>query len=75
VNPRASTVTGRKVPAAALSEERWSQLLTCTVGGRSSIIKQTAIRTGTVLVVLSGSPALVDANVDKALNKIARSAR
>nr|WP_206327034.1 hypothetical protein [Streptomyces sp. S3(2020)] len=63
------TVTTRKLPAPKLGEERWSQLLTFTVGGRSSVVKQTAVRTGTVVVVVSGSAALVDAHVAKATDK------
>ncbi|MFE4018022.1 hypothetical protein ACFXPZ_11495 [Streptomyces sp. NPDC059101] len=62
-------VTTQKVPAAPLGDERWSQLLTFTVGGRSSVVKQTAVRTGTIVVLVSGSPALVDAHVEKALDK------
>ncbi|MFD9817439.1 dsRNA-binding motif domain-containing protein [Streptomyces violascens] len=67
-------VTAQKVSAPELGDERWSQLLTFTAGGRSSVVKQTAVRAGRVLAVISGSPALVDAHVDKALDK-ARSAR
>ncbi|MCX4659154.1 hypothetical protein [Streptomyces uncialis] len=59
----------QKLTAPALGDERWSQLLTATAGGRSSIVKQTAVRTGTVLMVVSGSPGLVDTYVDKALAK------
>ena len=64
------TVTTRKLPAPTLGEERWSQLLTVTVGGRRSVVKQTAVRTGTVVVVVSGSAALVDAHVAKATDKV-----
>ncbi|MEW2614540.1 hypothetical protein AB0937_31055 [Streptomyces sp. NPDC047880] len=64
------TVTTQKVLVARrLGDEQWSQLLTFTAGGRSSIVKQTAVRTGTVLVVVSGSPGLVDAHVRKAAAK------
>ncbi|MEV6480355.1 hypothetical protein [Streptomyces sp. NPDC051576] len=44
-------------------------MLTFTVSGRSSVVKQTAVRPGTVVVVLSGSSALVDALVEKALDR------
>ncbi|MGW5478516.1 hypothetical protein [Streptomyces sp. NPDC004008] len=63
------TVTTRKVPAPRLGDERWSLLLTFTSGGRGSIMKQTAVRTGTVVIVVSGSPSLVDAHVRKAFSK------
>ncbi|MEV5876986.1 hypothetical protein AB0L75_22645 [Streptomyces sp. NPDC052101] len=63
------TVTTQKVLVAQLGDERWSQLLTFTAGGRSSFVKQTAVRTGTVVVVVSGSPGLVDAHVRKAVAK------
>ncbi|EST29904.1 hypothetical protein [Streptomyces roseochromogenus] len=55
--------------APDLGDERWSQLLTYSVRGQRSIVKQTAIRTGKVLVIVSGSPGLVDANLAKALDK------
>ncbi|MGW5680001.1 hypothetical protein ACWEV4_33860 [Streptomyces sp. NPDC003860] len=64
----------QKVPAPGLGDEQWSQLLTFTTGGRESIVKQTAVRAGTVLVVISGSPALVDTHIEKALAKAALSA-
>lgn len=63
------TVTTQKLPAPQLGEERWSQLLTFVVGGHSSVVKQTAVRTGTVVVVVSGSAALVDAHLAKAVDK------
>ncbi|WP_282703404.1 hypothetical protein [Streptomyces sp. CC219B] len=65
----AVTVTTRKVFVARLGDEQWSQLLTFAAGGRSSVVKQTAVRTGTVVVVVSGSPGLVDAHVRKAVAK------
>ncbi|MFG2476623.1 hypothetical protein [Streptomyces fagopyri] len=63
------TVTTRKLPAPKLGDERWSQLLTFTAGGRASVVKQTAVRTGTVVVVVSGSASLVDAHLAKAVDK------
>ncbi|MFD3590518.1 hypothetical protein [Streptomyces sp. NPDC058683] len=50
-------------------DQQWSQLLTFTAAGRSSVVKQTAIRDGNLLVIVSGSPALVDRHLDKALAK------
>ncbi|MGW1502922.1 radical SAM protein [Streptomyces mirabilis] len=38
-------------------------------GGQRSVVKQTAIRIGNVLVLVSGAPGLVDANLEKALDK------
>ncbi|MFI6287613.1 hypothetical protein ACIBCM_23190 [Streptomyces sp. NPDC051018] len=67
-------VATQKVPAPALGDEQWSHLLTFTTGGRDSIVKQTAVRTGTALVVVSGSPALVDTHIEKALTKAAPAA-
>ncbi|QFQ98512.1 hypothetical protein F9278_22645 [Streptomyces phaeolivaceus] len=66
------TVQAQKVAAARLGDERWSQLLTFTVGGRSSVVKQTAVRMGTVVVVVSGGPGLVDAHLAKAVDKAHR---
>ncbi|MFF5476707.1 hypothetical protein ACFY5C_05010 [Streptomyces sp. NPDC012935] len=62
-------VSTQKVTAARLGDERWSQLLTFTASGRSHLVKQTAVRTGTVVVVVSGSPGLVDAHLAKAVDK------
>ncbi|WP_406439016.1 hypothetical protein OHB14_51750 [Streptomyces sp. NBC_01613] len=63
-----------KTAAPDLGDEQWSQLLTYSAGGQRSVVKQTAIRTGNILVIVSGSPGLVDAHLDKALAK-ARTAR
>ncbi|MFF5145523.1 hypothetical protein ACFY6U_38430 [Streptomyces sp. NPDC013157] len=60
-------VTTQKVLVARLGDEQWSQLLTCSAGGRSSIVKQTAGRTGTEVVMVSGSPGLVDTHVHEAV--------
>ncbi|TWV58542.1 hypothetical protein FRZ03_00470 [Streptomyces misionensis] len=62
-------VTSQKLSAPQLGDERWSQLLTFTSGGRSTVVKQTAIRDGSLLLVVSGSLALVDRHLDKALAK------
>ncbi|MFD3905670.1 hypothetical protein HXS80_05895 [Streptomyces sp. CB04723] len=59
----------QKTAAPDLGDEQWSQLLTYSVGGQRSVVKQTAIRTGSILVIVSGSPGLVDAHLDKALTK------
>ncbi|MGW5868317.1 hypothetical protein ACWFRJ_39930 [Streptomyces sp. NPDC055239] len=63
-------MASQKLPAPhGLGDEQWSQLLTFTAGGRSTVVKQTAIRDGSMLLILSGSPALVDRHLDKALAK------
>ncbi|WP_370666259.1 hypothetical protein [Streptomyces sp. IBSBF 2507] len=63
-------VTSQKLPAPRVGgDEQWSQLLTFTTGGRSTVVKQTAIRDGSLLLIVSGSPALVDRHLDKALAK------
>jgi hypothetical protein len=63
-----------KSTAPDLGDDQWSQLPTVSAGGHRSVIKQTAIRTGNVLVVVSGSPGLVDAHLARAVDK-AHSAR
>lgn len=50
-------------------DEQWSQLLTFSTGGRSIVVKQTAVRYGPLLLIVSGSPALVDRYLDKACAK------
>lgn len=55
--------------APDLGDEQWSRLLTYSVGGQRSVVKQTAVRVGTVLVIVSGSTGLVDASLEKAVAK------
>ncbi|MFC8708920.1 MULTISPECIES: hypothetical protein [unclassified Streptomyces] len=63
-------MASRKLTApSGLGDEQWSQLLTFSNEGRSTVVKETAVRDGSVLLVLSGSPALVDRHLDKALAK------
>ncbi|MEU1630689.1 hypothetical protein ABZ746_36525 [Streptomyces sp. NPDC020096] len=62
-------VTTQKLDAPPLGDERWSQLLIFSTGGQDSVVKQTAVRSSNVLLIVSGSPALVDRNLDKALAK------
>ncbi|MEH0441526.1 hypothetical protein QBA74_42185 [Streptomyces scabiei] len=63
-------IASQKLPAPhGLGDEQWSQLLTFSAGGRSTVVKQTAIRDGSLLLIISGSPALVDRHLDKALSK------
>ncbi|MFD3563475.1 hypothetical protein ACFWVU_27970 [Streptomyces sp. NPDC058686] len=58
-----------KSAAPDLGDEQWSQLLIFSAGGQRTVVKQTAIRTGNVLVIISGSPGLVDGQLEKALDK------
>ncbi|MET7737351.1 hypothetical protein ABZT02_39425 [Streptomyces sp. NPDC005402] len=63
-------VASQKLPAPHnLGDEQWSQLLTFTTAGRSTVVKQTAVRDGSLLLIVSGSPALVDRHLGKALAK------
>ncbi|MFF9016623.1 hypothetical protein ACF09C_27085 [Streptomyces sp. NPDC014870] len=63
-------MASQKLPVPhGLGDEQWSQLLTFSAGGRSTVVKQTAIRDGSLLLIVSGSPALVDRHLDKALAK------
>ncbi len=63
-------MASQKLPAPrGLGDEQWSQLLTFSIGGKSTVVKQTAIRDGSLLLIVSGSPALVDRHLDKALAK------
>ncbi|MFI1768872.1 hypothetical protein ACH41H_43515 [Streptomyces sp. NPDC020800] len=63
------TVTTQNVSVPRLGDERWGQLLTFTADGHSHVVKQTAVRVGMVIAVVSGSAALVDAHVVKAVAK------
>ncbi|WP_432012679.1 hypothetical protein [Streptomyces cucumeris] len=63
-------VASQKLPAPReLGDEQWSQLLTFSSGGRSTVVKQTAIRRGSLLLIVAGSPTLVDLHLDKAIAK------
>lgn len=63
-------MASQKLPAPrGLGDEQWIQLLTFSTGGRSTVVKQTAIRDGSLLLIVSGCPALVDRHLDKALAK------
>jgi hypothetical protein len=73
VGSNAIDVTTQQMSAPQLGDERWSVLLTFSAAGQDSVVKQTAVRTGNVLVVVSGSPALADRHLDKALAKAAAS--
>ncbi len=61
-----------EVAAPPLGDEQWSQLLTYSVGRQRSVVQQTAIRIANVLVVVSGSPGVVDAHLAKAVDKVQR---
>ncbi|MEV8289611.1 hypothetical protein [Streptomyces niveus] len=62
-------ITTQEVPAPRLGDERWSHLLAFSSEGADTVVKQTAIRDGSVLLIVSGSPALVDRHLDTALTK------
>ncbi|WP_372404611.1 hypothetical protein [Streptomyces luteireticuli] len=62
-------VATQKISAPHLGDEQWSHLLTYTAGGQRSVVKQTVIRSGNTMTILTGAPALVDAHVEKALRK------
>ncbi|MEV5843695.1 hypothetical protein AB0M32_17210 [Streptomyces sp. NPDC051985] len=63
-------VASQKLSAPrAPGDEQWSQLLTFTAGGQSTVVKQTSIRDGNLLLIVSGSPALVNRHLGKALAK------
>ncbi|MBC9714459.1 hypothetical protein H9Y04_18015 [Streptomyces sp. TRM66268-LWL] len=55
--------------APDIGDEQWSQLLTFSAGGQRSVVKQTAIRTRNILVIVSGAPSLVDAHLPMAVDK------
>ncbi|MEU8972571.1 hypothetical protein AB0D11_25410 [Streptomyces monashensis] len=58
--------------APDLGDEQWSQLLTYSAGRQRNVVQQTAIRIANVLVIVSGSPGLVDAHLTKAVDKVRR---
>ncbi len=60
----------QKTAAPDLGDEQWSQPLAYSLGGQRAVVKQTAIRTGNVLVIVSGSSGLVDANLERAVTKV-----
>ncbi|MFD4022324.1 hypothetical protein ACFWRV_02245 [Streptomyces sp. NPDC058576] len=66
---RIDMASQKLAPPRGLGDEGWSQLLTFSTGARSTVVKQTAIRDGSLLLIVSGSPALVDRHLGKALDK------
>lgn len=62
-------VQTRNVPAPPLGEEQWGQIVTVTAKGRSSVIQQTVVRDGALLLVVSGTPAEVTVHAPTALAK------
>ncbi|MEV8410926.1 hypothetical protein AB0R12_35720 [Streptomyces niveus] len=62
-------ITTQEIPAPRLGDEQWSHLLTFSSEGADMVVKQTAIRDGSVLLIVSGSPALVDRHLRAALTK------
>ncbi len=72
VGGTAIDIATQKMAPPQLGDQQWSQLMTFSAGGRDTVVKQTAIRDGSVLVIVSGSPALVDRHLDKALTKVGR---
>ena len=62
-------MASRKMPAPQLGDEQWSQLLAFSAGAQETVVKQTAIRDGSVLLIIFGSPAIVDRHLDKTLIK------
>ncbi|MGW4160418.1 hypothetical protein [Streptomyces sp. SS162] len=70
VGGTAIDMTTQEVSPSQRGDEGWSQLLTFSTGGRDTVVKQTAIRDGNVLLILSGSPTLVDLHLNKAHAKL-----
>ncbi|MEU8543161.1 hypothetical protein AB0C52_24790 [Streptomyces sp. NPDC048717] len=64
-------VSTRITPAPPLGEEQWAQIVTVRANGRSQVTQQVVVRDGSLLVVLSGSPAEVKLHVERALDKAA----
>ncbi|MFD4736103.1 hypothetical protein ACFWNQ_01860 [Streptomyces virginiae] len=68
----ATTVAGvrtQAVPVPRLGDEQWGQILTVTAGGRRTVVQQTVIRAGAMLLVVSGRPAEVTIHAQTALAK------
>ncbi|MFB7464675.1 MULTISPECIES: hypothetical protein [Streptomyces] len=57
------------VPVPRLGDEQWGQVLTVTAGGRRTVVQQTVIRDGAVLLVVSGSRAEVTIHAQTDLAK------
>lgn len=62
-------VRTQTVPVPRLGDEQWGQVLTVIAGGQRTVVQQTVIRDGAVLVVISGSPAEVAVHGQTALAK------
>ncbi|MFE5517924.1 hypothetical protein ACFQ9Q_09365 [Streptomyces virginiae] len=64
-------VRTQAVPVPRLGDEQWGQVLTVTAGGRRTVVQQTVIRDGAVLLVVSGSPAEAMVHGQAAVTKAA----
>ncbi|MEU3904178.1 hypothetical protein AB0F20_10200 [Streptomyces goshikiensis] len=62
---------GKAAAPEGVGDERYAQTMTVTSGTSTTIVKQVAVRSGNVMVWLSGSPGLVDKELPGALKKAA----
>lgn len=52
-----------------LGDERYAHTMTVASGASTTVLKQVAVRTGNVVVMLTGAPGLVDAQLPAAVEK------
>lgn len=59
-----------KTTAPRLGDEGWAQFVVYNAdSGASTTQKQVAVRSGSVVIMLSGAPGLVDSHIEAAVDK------
>lgn len=60
---------GKAAAPEGIGDERYAQTMTITTSTSTTILKQVAVRAGNVMVMLTGSPGLVDKDLPGAVEK------
>ncbi|MEV6956559.1 hypothetical protein [Streptomyces sp. NPDC051183] len=60
---------GKTAAPEGIGDERYAQTMTITTSTSTTILKQVAVRAGNVMVMLTGSPGLVDKDLPGAVEK------
>ncbi|WP_406220771.1 hypothetical protein [Streptomyces decoyicus] len=70
VGTRSIPVMTDKTTAPRLGDEGWAQFVVYNAdSGASTTQKQVAVRSGSVVIMLSGAPGLVDSHIEAAVDK------
>ncbi|WP_327258277.1 hypothetical protein [Streptomyces sp. NBC_01244] len=59
----------KETPPKGLGDEQYAQTMTVVTGSSTTVLRQTAVRAGTIMVMLSGEPSLVTKELPAAVQK------